>query len=401
MKPLKIPPILLEGDEPAPAPVTGPGEKFALGGSVRTARVEAAEGELPEAYGTGRLFLAARDPHSLYAHWDFTAEQQRGQIARAKDHRLALRLYVETLAGPPAMETPVPIDSRHCFVRVERAGATYVAELGYYLPEGPWQAIAASETAAAPRETIAQETEVQFATMAGEAGENPELSGPQQGKVTPAPPVKSVTAALPFPLGKGVTAPEESEVSPIETQVEMLVQTKTLLATPKPSLEKDVSAELTAPGRPPSRHESLGLAEGLELIRRRLESAVSALLASQRESATSPGAGFAITSPMGEFAAEGRGFWLKVNADLIVYGATERDASVTLGGQRISLRPDGTFSFRFALPEGSFQVPVIAVSTQGDVRQAELQFSRATRCDREVGAHPQDPESGSDSRQLA
>src|SRR5258708_11859453 len=91
MKPLKIPQILLEGDEPTQARVTGRGEKFALGVSSPSARVEALEGELPAAYGTGRLFLAARDPHSLYAHWDLTAEQQRGHAALAKDHRLALR----------------------------------------------------------------------------------------------------------------------------------------------------------------------------------------------------------------------------------------------------------------------------------------------------------------------
>src|SRR5438094_6482773 len=34
-------------------------------------------GELPEAYGTEKLLVAARDPHWLYAHWDLTREQLR------------------------------------------------------------------------------------------------------------------------------------------------------------------------------------------------------------------------------------------------------------------------------------------------------------------------------------
>ncbi len=42
------------------------------------------------------------------------------------------------------------------------------------------------------------------------------------------------------------------------------------------------------------------------------------------------------------------GFWLNINAELIVYGATEPGAQVTLGGRPIQLRPDGTFSCRFS-----------------------------------------------------
>ena len=47
-----------------------------------------------------------------------------------------------------------------------------------------------------------------------------------------------------------------------------------------------------------------------------------------------------------------KGFWFNVNAELIIYGATEPTARVTLGGHEIKLRPDGTFSYRFSLPDG-------------------------------------------------
>ena len=60
-----------------------------------------------------------------------------------------------------------------------------------------------------------------------------------------------------------------------------------------------------------------------------------------------------------------RNFWLEVNCELIVYGATEPDAKVTVQDKPISLRRDGTFTLRFALPDGTQVIPVKAVSKDG------------------------------------
>ena len=60
-----------------------------------------------------------------------------------------------------------------------------------------------------------------------------------------------------------------------------------------------------------------------------------------------------------------RKFWLVVNTELIVYGATEPDAKVMVQGKAIDLRPDGTFSLRFALPDGKQVIPVEATSSDG------------------------------------
>jgi hypothetical protein len=57
-----------------------------------------------------------------------------------------------------------------------------------------------------------------------------------------------------------------------------------------------------------------------------------------------------------------RKFWYRLDAELIVYGATEPDAEVTLQGEQIHLRPDGTFTARFALPDGLQEIPVTFVS---------------------------------------
>lgn len=68
-----------------------------------------------------------------------------------------------------------------------------------------------------------------------------------------------------------------------------------------------------------------------------------------------------VTSP-GAAAGKGRGFWFRVGTELIVYGATEPDARVTVQGKEIPLRADGTFSLRFALPDGFQVIPATAES---------------------------------------
>ena len=63
---------------------------------------------------------------------------------------------------------------------------------------------------------------------------------------------------------------------------------------------------------------------------------------------------------------EKKPFWLVVDAELIVYGATESDAKVTVQGKPIKLRKDGTFTLRFALPDGKQEIPVVAKSAKID-----------------------------------
>jgi hypothetical protein len=60
-----------------------------------------------------------------------------------------------------------------------------------------------------------------------------------------------------------------------------------------------------------------------------------------------------------------RKFWLVVNTELIVYGATEPDAKLTVQSKEIKLQPDGTFTLRFALPDGKQVIPVEAASSDG------------------------------------
>ena len=59
-----------------------------------------------------------------------------------------------------------------------------------------------------------------------------------------------------------------------------------------------------------------------------------------------------------------RGFWFQLDAELIVYGSTEPSAHVTLLGEPVQLRPDGTFTMRFGLPDKRLIIP--ATATSGD-----------------------------------
>jgi hypothetical protein len=138
-----------------------------------------------------------------------------------------------------------------------------------------------------------------------------------------------------------------------------------------------------------NRQEWISSVEISELIQRQVE--ISSMAAVGLELLGQAGAEQGISSLLGGGqAARGKGFWFNINAELVVYGATEPDAAVTLGGRPIRLRPDGTFSYRFAFPDGQYQLPAAATSAENEVRRAELRFSRSTEYQGEVGAHPQD-----------
>src|SRR2546425_12831770 len=131
---LKVPAILLEGDEPSAPAAGGPGQRYTLGPTPPLEAVGATgePGELPEAYGTGKLLLTARDPHWLYAHWDLTREQLREYNRRSAHGHLVLRVFAGQVAGEPLAETHLNPESRNWFVHVGRGGTKFVAVLGYY-----------------------------------------------------------------------------------------------------------------------------------------------------------------------------------------------------------------------------------------------------------------------------
>ncbi|HUC86467.1 MAG TPA: DUF4912 domain-containing protein [Candidatus Acidoferrales bacterium] len=391
----EVPPILLEGDAPLAPPVSGPGEKFSLGATPPAQTFSG--GELPQSYGTKKLFLTARDPHWLYANWDLTAEQQKELNAASSDGHLILRVYAGKIEGHPAYEIHVHPESRHWFAHVERAGNSYTAELGYYSALGKWVRIAVSSSTLTPPDAASAEAEAEFATIPFE-----------------------------FPFAKLMQIIEEA----VRDNMPLAVAIEELRRHGYPDLPRFSSSGFSSVAPSPSgqpgparvwtpeqeralarvinidqtRRIWMGSLEITELIRRRLAQEVTS--PAMAFGPGIPGAGAApapagipdvtnvpsISSPVGGQAQKPKGFWFNVNAELVIYGATEPDANVTLGGHQIKLRSDGTFSFRFALPDGKYDLPAIAISPDGtDGRAAELKFSRATEYLGEVGATPQDP----------
>jgi hypothetical protein len=60
-----------------------------------------------------------------------------------------------------------------------------------------------------------------------------------------------------------------------------------------------------------------------------------------------------------------RDFDFHVDAELIVYGSSKPDAHVTLAGDPVRLRPDGSFTVRLSMPDRRQVLPVVAHSRDG------------------------------------
>ncbi len=71
---------------------------------------------------------------------------------------------------------------------------------------------------------------------------------------------------------------------------------------------------------------------------------------------------------------------LKIDTELIVHGVTEPGAHVSLLGEPVHLRSDGTFAVRFNLPERRHILPVVARSPGGaQQRTIVLSIDRNTK----------------------
>ncbi len=79
-------------------------------------------------------------------------------------------------------------------------------------------------------------------------------------------------------------------------------------------------------------------------------------------------------------APKDRKFFFVLDAELIVFGRTEPGARVTLQGEPIKLRPDGTFTMRYSFPDGRQIIPAVATSTDGiEERTIVLAVERNTK----------------------
>jgi hypothetical protein len=311
---------------------------------------------LPEGYGEDRLVLLPRDPYWLYAYWDIRGETKE-EAQRSGGKNLSLRLFVlhgdelEPLAEHWCQEL-----SRSWYLQVPSPGQTYAAEIGYRAVDGSWLSLLRSNTVKVPTAMPSAQVADEFLTL---PPDQPLLGSPPEEQVAPpepepepspleAEPIEAAAPAEEPPLGE----PETAEAPPADDGA---AHEEAYLAS-LGDWRTSAPGSLGAPPPP---------APGLPAI-------------SSPQAGPSWAGSQHLTGRGSEAEGEG-GFWLMADAELVVFGATEPDARVTLGGQPIKLRSDGTFSARMAFPDGEIVVPIVAISADGvDRREVEMRFERAT-----------------------
>ena len=77
-----------------------------------------------------------------------------------------------------------------------------------------------------------------------------------------------------------------------------------------------------------------------------------------------------------------RSFWLVADAELIVYGATDPTANLTIGGEKVPLASDGTFRLQVPFRDGSQNYDIKAIDASGNQeRSITMKFDRTTPLD--------------------
>ena len=93
-------------------------------------------------------------------------------------------------------------------------------------------------------------------------------------------------------------------------------------------------------------------------------------------------------SGIGGVAPRQRSFWLVADAELIVYGATDPSARLTIGGEEVPLSTDGTFRIQVPFRDGEQVYAIEATAADGEQkRNITLNFERETPEDNSNPAH--------------
>lgn len=119
-------------------------------------------GELPRSYGGAFLFAIARDPHTIFVHWDVDWVTIFGDTPPA-DRKVHLRvLWHEGIEESTAAAEPLAGSQ---LLSVVHARSSYRVELGYYAPENVWNSVAISAAVITPPDEVAENGPVDVATI--------------------------------------------------------------------------------------------------------------------------------------------------------------------------------------------------------------------------------------------
>jgi uncharacterized protein len=324
------------------------GTKFEVGQDENImetlASVDQDLGELPDGYGESRIMLMPRDPQWAYAYWDIP-NNHKEELRRQGGQQLAIRIYdvtdvdLDHQAPHSVQEYLCDEMAREWYLPIPVSDRDYVADIGYRCADGRWLVLARSATVSIPPVYPSDWIEDAFITVNWDE----DLSG--KTLYTLVPPAKKQA------LGNGATSDRLYDtVFGMTKDTESMRMAGSLFGSMQQTPEAAVSSYVFPSG---AGMWAVPTASGQNMS----------------------GAGFS-----GDLAeARPRKFWLVADAELIVYGATEPDATVTIGDRQIKLNSDGTFRFQMSFQDGMIDYPIKAVAIDGEqTRSIHMNFERET-----------------------
>ncbi|MBD2314793.1 DUF4912 domain-containing protein [Desertifilum sp. FACHB-1129] len=327
--------------------------KFELGQDDRTggplSSVDEGLGDLPAGYGVSRIVLMPRDPQWSYTYWDVPNEHKE-ELRRQGGQQLALRLYdvtdinIEYQSPHSIQEYPCDELAREWYLPIPVSDRDYVVDIGYRCADGRWLVLAKSATVHAPPVYPSDWIEDHFITIPWEE----DLRG------------KTFLELVPPSKKTAYTAGAGS--NPIYDEIFGMAQG---------AEAQRVAGSLFGS----MQHVPGSMVPSETLSSYVFPSGVGMWAVPTTSGLTMSGAGFSASAP----PMRPRKFWLIADAELIVYGATEPDATVTIGGKEIKLNPDGTFRFQMSFQDGLIDYPIKAVAADGEqTRSIQMKFTRET-----------------------
>lgn len=329
------------------------GQEDLTGGSL--ADVDEALTDLPAGYGDSRIVLLPRDPQWAYTYWDIPNDHKEA-IRRQGGQTLALRIYdvtdidLEYQSPHSIQEYPADELAREWYLPIPVSDRDYVIDIGYRTANGGWLVLARSARVHIPPVYPSDWIEDVFITVDFEE----DLRAKTYYELVP--PAKKLSIIAAAAAGGG---------NPIYEQIF--------------DLAESAEAQRVAGSLFGSMQHVPGSAAPEQAISSYVfPSGVGMWAMPTVSGLTMSGVG------MSGFSASAvptrpRKFWLVADAELIIYGATEPDANVTIGGRPIKLNSDGTFRFQMSFQDGLIDYPILAVAADGEQsRSIHMKFERET-----------------------
>jgi hypothetical protein len=327
--------------------------------------------DLPGGYGESRIVLMPRDPQWAYAYWDIP-HTHKDELRRQGGVRLALRFYDVTdinlnYQAPHSLQQYECDElAREWYLPIPVSDRDYVAEIGYLCNDGRWLVLARSLPVHIPPVYPSDWIEDHFMTVDWQA----DLRG--QTLMTLKHPSQRAAESTNAIYDKLYAMTEATEAMRVAGSLFGSMQHVPGSHVPgSMAPEQAVSSYVFPSGA------GLWAVPGAAGVPTMSGAGLGAFgeLTMSGFGLTMSGAGFSASAP----PVRPRKFWLIADAELIVYGATEPDATVTIGGQPIKLNPDGTFRFQMSFQDGNIDYPIMAVAADGEqTRSIHMTFDRAT-----------------------